>query len=101
MLCLRDPAAFSGLRAGQAGLWPSFSGIAAEEARIWGGGLCSVFPISVSARRRPVRCVLETGSQSRTSAVDLDVGVNARLWKTLIAGVRCAALARPTNTAAP
>ena len=59
------------------------------------------FSISVSAGRRPVRCVPEAGLQSRTSDVDLDVGVNARLWKTLIAGVRCAALARPTNAAVP
>src|SRR5258706_15697066 len=43
MLCFRDPTVFSGLRAGRAGLWQSIYGIAAEETRIWGGGLCSVF----------------------------------------------------------
>jgi len=43
MLRFRDPAAFPGLRAGRAGLWQSIYGIAAEETRIWGGGLCSVF----------------------------------------------------------
>jgi hypothetical protein len=43
MLCFRGPAVFSGLRAGRASLWQSISGMAAEETRISGAGLCSVF----------------------------------------------------------
>jgi hypothetical protein len=98
--CLRDPAAVSGLRPGRAGLWQSIYGIATEEPRIWSGGLCSVFSnFRFGAPETGSMCV-ETGSQSRTWDVDSDVGVNARLRKSLIAGGRCAALARPTNTAA-